>query len=66
MEQAEDRCYRIGQEETVNVYYQLFEDTITTRMWYTVQKKRNIINQIIGTNGDDSVSDVMDFVMEDD
>jgi len=66
VEQAEDRCYRIGQEETVNVYYQLFEDTITTRMWYTVQKKRNIINQIIGTNGDDSVSDVMDFVMEDD
>lgn len=65
-EQAEDRCYRIGQNEMVNVYYQLFEDTITTRMWYTVKKKRDIIEQIISTNGEENSPDVVDFVMEED
>jgi SWI/SNF-related matrix-associated actin-dependent regulator 1 of chromatin subfamily A len=47
-EQAEDRAYRIGQKNDVNVYYQLFEDTISTRMWYTLKHKKNIIDQIIG------------------
>lgn len=49
-EQAEDRAYRIGQKNDVNVYYQLFEDTISTRMWYTLKHKKNIIDQIIGNN----------------
>jgi len=65
-EQAEDRCYRIGQENTVNVYYQLFEDTITTRMWYTVLRKRGIIDQIIGTNTSGMSEDVIDYLTEED
>jgi len=64
-EQAEDRCYRIGQDNTVNVYYQLFDETITTRMWYTVLRKRDVIDQIIGVN-EDKMEDVMDFIIEED
>lgn len=51
-EQAEDRSYRIGQKNNVSVYYQLFEDTISTRMWYTLKHKKNVIDQIIGNNND--------------
>jgi SWI/SNF-related matrix-associated actin-dependent regulator 1 of chromatin subfamily A len=47
-EQAEDRAYRIGQKNNVTVYYQLFQDTITTRMWYTLKYKKAIIDKILG------------------
>lgn len=47
-EQAEDRAYRIGQKNSVNVYYQLFEDTISIRMLDVVRNKKNIISTIIG------------------
>jgi SWI/SNF-related matrix-associated actin-dependent regulator 1 of chromatin subfamily A len=47
-EQAEDRAFRIGQKNDVNVYYQLFDDTISTRMWETLRQKKDIISVIIG------------------
>lgn len=47
-EQAEDRAYRIGQNNNVNIYYQQFEDTISTRMWETLRTKKDIISTIIG------------------
>ena len=47
-EQAEDRAYRIGQKNDVNVYYQLFDNTISTRMWETLKQKQEIINTILG------------------
>ena len=47
-EQAEDRAFRIGQKNDVNVYYQLFMNTISTRMWDMVHSKRDIISTIIG------------------
>jgi len=47
-EQAEDRAYRIGQKNDVNIYYQLFDDTISTRMWDTLRSKKDIISTIIG------------------
>ena len=47
-EQAEDRAFRIGQKNDVNVYYQLFEDTISTRMWDILNNKKDIIATIIG------------------
>ena len=49
-EQAEDRAFRIGQTKDVNVVYQLFEDTISTRMWETVRSKKDIIATIMGDN----------------
>jgi len=60
-EQAEDRSYRIGQKNNVSVYYQLFDDTISTRMWYTLKHKKNVINQIIGDNEiDEIVKDIIE------
>lgn len=49
-EQAEDRSFRIGQKNDVNVYYQLFVDTISTRMWNMLNNKKDIINTIMGDN----------------
>jgi SWI/SNF-related matrix-associated actin-dependent regulator 1 of chromatin subfamily A len=49
-EQAEDRAYRIGQNNDVNVYYQLFEDTISVRMWETLKQKKQVINTILGVD----------------
>lgn len=47
-EQAEDRSHRLGQKNDVNVYYQLFEDTISTKMWGMLNNKKDIISTIIG------------------
>lgn len=47
-EQAEDRAYRIGQNNDVNVYYQLFENSISTRMWEMLRNKKDIISTIMG------------------
>jgi len=47
-EQAEDRAFRIGQKNDVNVYYQLFVDTISTRMWSVLKDKKEIIDIILG------------------
>ena len=47
-EQAEDRAFRIGQKNDVNVYYQLFDDTISTRMWDMLNSKKDIIATIMG------------------
>ncbi len=47
-EQAEDRAFRIGQKNDVTVYYQLFLDTISTKMWDILQNKKDIIATIMG------------------
>jgi len=47
--QAEDRAYRIGQNNNVTVYYQLFNDTVGTRMLDTVNAKQTIIDSVIKT-----------------
>jgi SWI/SNF-related matrix-associated actin-dependent regulator 1 of chromatin subfamily A len=47
-EQAEDRAYRIGQKNDVNVYYQLFDGTISMRMWEILKQKQEVINIILG------------------
>ena len=46
--QAEDRAYRISQENTVNVYYPIFEDTIDIMMYEMLQRKRGVISTIMG------------------
>lgn len=60
-EQAEDRAYRIGQNNNVNIYYQQFEDTISTRMWETLRTKKDIISTIIGDKqlSDEEIIEIM-------
>jgi len=46
-EQAEDRSYRLNQKNNVTIYYMLFKDTISVKIWWTLKRKSNIINQIL-------------------
>ncbi len=46
LEQAEDRCHRIGQKMAVNIYYYLAKNTIDATMAAMVERKRSIISEI--------------------
>jgi SNF2 family DNA or RNA helicase len=67
-EQAEDRAYRIGQKNNVTVKYQLFLDTISMKMWWTLKKKKDIIDTIMNEkNVDDIETEIIDnFVLNED
>lgn len=58
-EQAEDRAFRIGQKNDVNVYYQLFLDTISMRMWETLRNKKKVINTILGGKTDANETEML-------
>ena len=67
-EQAEDRAFRIGQKNDVNVYYQLFEDTISTRMWETLRNKKEVIDIILGEKKTEIIDEIellMDKILND-
>ena len=44
-----DRVHRIGQKNDVEVYFQLFNNTISEHMWETIIRKELSINQVIKT-----------------
>jgi SWI/SNF-related matrix-associated actin-dependent regulator 1 of chromatin subfamily A len=46
--QAEDRAYRIGQKNSVLVYYPIFDNTIEGIVYDILQKKKNIFETIMG------------------
>jgi SWI/SNF-related matrix-associated actin-dependent regulator of chromatin subfamily A-like protein 1 len=46
--QAEDRAYRYGQKNSVLVYYPVFENTIEMTVYNILQKKKDIIDQVMG------------------
>lgn len=59
-EQAEFRCFRIGQKNHVKIYYNLFNNTVISKMWYTLNYKKEIINKIIGGNlSDEEITNIM-------
>lgn len=47
--QMEDRVYRIGQTNDVNIYYQMFKGTQYEKIWNIILKKELIINAVIKT-----------------
>jgi SWI/SNF-related matrix-associated actin-dependent regulator 1 of chromatin subfamily A len=46
--QAEDRAYRYGQKNSVLVYYPVFENTVEKIIYNILQKKKGIIDQVMG------------------
>lgn len=46
--QAEDRAFRYGQKNNVLVYYPIFENTIEKIVYNILNKKKNIIDQVMG------------------
>jgi SWI/SNF-related matrix-associated actin-dependent regulator 1 of chromatin subfamily A len=46
--QAEDRAYRYGQKNSVLVYYPVFENTIEINVYNILQKKKDVIDQVMG------------------
>lgn len=45
--QAEDRCHRIGQKDTVNVYYLLADGTIEEKIAELLDRKRKTLDMIL-------------------
>lgn len=61
-EQAEDRAHRIGQKNSVNCYYFLGRNTIDEDSWDIIQTKKDIANDVTGT--DDQVPEkAVDAIM---
>jgi SNF2 family DNA or RNA helicase len=46
--QGEDRAYRYGQKNSVLVYYPIFENTIERIVYNILNKKKNVIDQVMG------------------
>lgn len=46
-QQAEDRCHRIGQKDSVNIYYLLAKSTIEEKILELLKQKANIIEKVI-------------------
>jgi SWI/SNF-related matrix-associated actin-dependent regulator of chromatin subfamily A-like protein 1 len=52
VKQAIHRAYRIGQRHPVNVYFNIFKDTIDEKVWKTLFQKTDIIDTILGSDED--------------
>ena len=61
--QGEDRAYRYGQKNSVLVYYPVFENTIEKVIYNILQKKKGIIDQVMG-DGEFSESFGKDLLKE--
>lgn len=51
--QAEDRIHRIGQTNDVHIIYLLFDDTLDTLMFDSLQAKIKVINKVMGDSDDE-------------
>jgi len=54
-DQAEDRCHRIGQDETVSAWYLLANETIDQDVYRLISDKRLIVDAV--TDGDETSGD---------
>jgi len=66
--QAEDRPYRLGQKNNVNVYYQLFENSVSTKMWNIIHRKKEIIATIMSEENvteEGALGIIVDKIIED-
>lgn len=61
MSQAEDRCHRVGQTDSVQVQYYVFKDTIDEWLAKSILSKQSNINQIIPEAVSTQTGYVFDF-----
>lgn len=62
--QAEDRCHRIGQKDTVNVYYLLARGTIEEKIARIIDKKRKILDSVLDGKETDQDSLLSELIKE--
>ena len=55
-DQAEDRCHRITQHDSVNAWYLLAQNTIDTYIYELIQAKRAVVDA--ATEGDAEIADI--------
>tara|TARA_R110000744_G_scaffold265104_1_gene379261 strand:+ start:3541 stop:5280 length:1740 start_codon:yes stop_codon:yes gene_type:complete len=53
MSQAEDRAFRIGQKKNVSCLYPIFDNTLERVIYNMVQRKKRIIDTVLGDNIND-------------
>jgi len=53
-DQCTDRCHRIGQKDSVQCMSAIATDTIDEYIHAIIEKKRKIVNQVVGTDGEQS------------
>lgn len=53
--QAIYRCYRIGQDQKVFIYFNIFKNTVDERVWDSLFSKSDIIAQAIGDKQEDNI-----------
>jgi hypothetical protein len=61
--QAEDRAYRYGQKNNVLVYYPLFENTIEGAIYDILNRKKKIINTVMGDTPNDDMGDTLEEIL---
>jgi len=64
MDQAADRCHRIGQKDSVTVYTMLCEGTIDERIADLIAKKRLIVNAVLEGEDVDDIGGISMAVLE--
>jgi SWI/SNF-related matrix-associated actin-dependent regulator 1 of chromatin subfamily A len=62
--QAEDRAYRYGQKSNVLVYYPLFDNTIEGAIYDILNKKKKIINTVMGDGDIENPGDVAEEILK--
>lgn len=64
VEQAEDRCHRIGQKNGVNIYYLIAENTIEVTIAKIIGEKQRVLGQILDGEDVDNTGVINELINE--
>lgn len=64
LNQAEDRVHRIGQKESVNIYYLLAQDTIEEKIASLIDEKRKVLDAVLDGRDSDQGSLISQLIDE--